>query len=97
MKANKRYNTIDISGMVNEDGQLSDSQLDSLGLVDVTYSEPEFVWDCGVNYGRTLGYYQATDKSIWRSSLINEDCVELNRLPDAERRRLRKAYKNSGV
>ena len=96
MKANKRYNTIDISGIVDEDGQLTDSQLESLGLADVT-SEPEFAWDCGVDYGRTLGYYRATDKSIWRSSLVNEDCVELNRIPDAKLKRLRKAYQNSGV
>ena len=62
-----------------QDGGISDQLLAELGLVDVTYSKPEFRYDCEMNNGFTLGYYEAGDKTIFRLDLMGND-LELNQV-----------------
>lgn len=65
------------------DGGISDEMLAELGLTDVTYSRPEFLHDCEINNGYTLGYYEASDGTIFRLDLLGRN-LELNKVSTDE-------------
>lgn len=77
-----------------QDGGISDQLLAELGLVDVTYSKPEFRYDCEMNNGFTLGYYEAGDKTIFRLDLMGND-LELNQVSTEKLEELIDEYERS--
>lgn len=71
--------------------EMNDDLASELGLTDVTYSRPEFRYDCEMNHGYTLGCYEAVDKTIFRHDLMGDE-EELNQVTAEELEQYRDEY-----
>lgn len=83
-KLDKRTTCVEID-------EMNDDLASELGLTDVTYSRPEFRYDCEMNHGYTLGYFRAQDGTIFRHDLMGDE-EELNQVTVEEMAVIKENY-----